>query len=181
MKKLKNFFMVMAAIAMIMPFNSCGDDDEPDGGKKGEATVTIDGESINLKYAYYTVSEGYVMIQFSSHDLMNGQFPESCTYVLIDYPVSQSQTDIENATVSSGVYTFSIEEHDGPEESGNSVFYESRVNAASNSDLVVEKNGKNIKLSIDHITLEKTTSNGKPLGEISGSFHYNGSIKKLSY
>lgn len=173
--------MVMGLMAMIVPFNSCSNDDEPDGGKKGEATVTIDGESINLKYAYYTVYEGYVMIQFSSYDLMSGKTPESSTHVLIDYPVSKSQTDIENTTVASDVYTFSIEEHRGSEESGNSVFYDTRYNDTSNSDLVVEKNGKNIKLSIDHITLVKTTPTGKPLGEISGSFYYNGSIKKLSY
>lgn len=171
----------MALTAMIMPLNSCSKDDEPDGANKGEATVTIDGESINFKYAYYVVYEGNVMIQFSSYDLMSGNIPESGTHVLIDYPVSKSQTDIENTTVASGLYNFTIEEHNGSEETGNSIFYDSRYNDTSNSDLVVEKNGKNIKLSIDHITLVKTNNTGHTLGEISGSFYYNGSIKKLSY
>lgn len=181
MKTLKIFCFLMALTASIVTFNSCSKDDDPDGGKKGEAMVTLDGEAINLKYAYYTVYEGTVMLQFSNYDVTSGKYPDDVIFMLIDYPAAPGQKDIENASIESGVYSFTIERHDGPEESGNDIFYDTKYGDKSNSDLVVEKNGKNIKLSVDHLTLVRSNSNGKPTGEITGSFLFNGPIKKLSY
>lgn len=171
----------MAIVGSFTVFCACSNEDEPDGGKKGTAIVTLDGENLNLKYAYYSVYEGNVMIQFSNYDITSGKYPDNVIFVLIDYQVEAGQKDIQNATIKSGNYNFTIEKHDGPEDSGTDAFYDSKPHDASNADLVVEKNGKNIKLSIDKITFVQTTANGKPIGEVSGSFYYNGAIKKLSY
>lgn len=154
---------------------SCSKDDEPSGGSNGtggnSTAITIDGQSLNLSYVYWWADNGDMHIEFYSFDPTGTQYPNSISYLSIDYSIPNDQSEIVSTTLPSGSYSIYVAKNVTMNSDGWQA--QTRWNDSSNSPLVIEKSGNNVKITIEKATVSNYTES-VPL-----SINFSGTIKKL--
>ncbi len=109
MKTLRIIGLAIMSVAALALTSACDSDDGkdfPDGGGSDKFEVTLDGKTLKLSHAYWTLDDestsGSSMrtmsLMFTSYDLVNPPKKlSSINYVSIDYEVPKSQTGLEMA------------------------------------------------------------------------------------
>lgn len=167
----KIFAYILLGI-LLLPVTSCSKDDEPDGGNGATSSAfNLGGQPLKLSYAYWWANAGDMHIEFYSYDPTGNKFPNSMSYLSIDYSIPSNQTEIESVTLPSGSYSIYVAKDVTMSSEGWQG--QTKWNDSTNSPLIIEKDGKNVKITVENATISDY-SESLPL-----TINFNSSIKKL--
>lgn len=158
MNTFRKFGLSVMAVLATLSLSSCSDDDDKDenGGGSGNITATLDGASLGLSTVYWYIdsesstsstSNNIMAIEFYSYDPTNlKSFPNSISYLSVNYEIPATQTSIESATIESGDYHIYV----AKDVTMNSEGWQGETDyrATTNSPLVITRDGNNITVSV---------------------------------
>ncbi|MCM1071669.1 MAG: hypothetical protein NC210_06695 [[Clostridium] fimetarium] len=186
MKTLRKIGLAIMSVAALALTSACDSDDDgkdsPDGGGSDKFEVTLDGKTLKLSHAYWTLDDEStsssgthtMSLMFTSYDLVNPPKKlSSINYVSIDYEVPKSQTGLEMANIFNGKYHVYVAQNvtmDDPGWQGENDF-----NQGKEGWLTVTKEGSSYTITLSPTKIsQETEADSKTL-----KFSYSGPVKPL--
>lgn len=157
---------------------SCSDDDDK-GGESTNASVSINGQSVNFSHACYTIDTGGgCVILFSDFNMLGEYRPQRGSALMIFVP-SQNGT-IPTGTIDNTKYFLDLGVNTDMYTENYDYYLEG--GEGEGGDLVISKNGDTYTITIDDMRLTgyKDGKDGED-GEwvsVTTSFSYTGTLPK---
>jgi len=193
---MKKFFYLMMMALVPLCFTACSsddDDDEENGGGSGKGAAVIDGQTLNLPYAFYFVEEreskhvgegkAYWEVNLCSYDHVS-------VYKSRDYSALPSKFSVVNIsfagdageTLPEGEYTdyyvsASIDMSYTSEEQKNEGIYYEGSSKNNGPVLKISKSGSDYVIEVKDLTMA-TEKDGKEVSVSGNSISFKGSIEK---
>lgn len=155
-----------AALAAMCCFcaTSCSDDDDDN---KSSVSASIDGSAFTLTNGFWYITEdsydGREMnIEVFNFDYLGAlmgkhvSWPSKINFVAISYGIPSSQNSLEATTVSGQDYHIYIARGVSDGDEG---YQAENLKRASNSDLVITRNGSNYTVKIDNVVVAQDDIN----------------------